>query len=156
MKYCEAYPEEQKKTIFQELVAEKEKTGTERSTHVLVLAVRKAPDKMDIDNKNVAGRLKTPDKTTSTTLFMVTATDSTESMTEKCRTDDASDEEIVSSKFAERAVINGIGKIAKIDKVILQVALKKKNTGSAQSFKLSRSWTPPRTVLRLSVGPIDL
>lgn len=70
------------------------------------------------------------------------------------RTDDGTDESIVFSKFAERSVLNGIGKMTKIDKVSLQVALK--DAYCAQSFTFSRTWTPPRTVLRLTAGPLAL
>lgn len=41
-----------------------------------------------------------------------------------CRVDDEIDESIVSSKFAERVVINEIEKMTKINKVTLQVLLK--------------------------------
>lgn len=40
------------------------------------------------------------------------------------RTDDVSDESIVSQKFAEQAVLNRVGKVKKIENFRLQVALK--------------------------------
>lgn len=70
------------------------------------------------------------------------------------RTDDGSDKSIVSSKFAERAVLNGIGKMTKIDKVSLQLALK--DADRAQLFTFSQTWTPPPTVLRSAAGPLAL
>lgn len=75
-------------------------------------------------------------------------------MTAHGRTDDGSDESIVSPKFAEQALLNGIGKLTKIDQVTLQVALK--DGESAQEFSSSRTWTPPCTVLCLAAGPLAL
>ena len=57
------------------------------------------------------------------------------------RTDDGSYETILSSSFAERAVVNGIGKFTKTDTVKLQVALK--NDDDAKQFTFSKTWTPP-------------
>lgn len=45
-------------------------------------------------------------------------------MTENGGTDDGSDESIVSSDFTECAVLNGIGKFTKIEKVWLQIFLR--------------------------------
>lgn len=70
------------------------------------------------------------------------------------RPDDGSDESIVSSKLAEKAVLNGIGKMSKIPLVKLQVALKEGE--EAKEFSFSRSWTTPRTILQLSSGPLAL
>lgn len=88
---------------------------------------------MDIENNRVSSRLKTTDKTTSATSYMVKVNDSTDLMTAEGRTDGGSDELIFLSKIAEGAVSNGIEKMAKIDKDILQVELKK--TESAQYFE---------------------
>lgn len=70
------------------------------------------------------------------------------------RIDDGSDESIVSPHLAEKAVLNGIGKMAKIKPLSLQVALKEAD--DAQSFTFSGTGTPPRIVLRLSTGPLAL
>lgn len=71
-----------------------------------------------------------------------------------CRTDDGSDKFIVSPKFSERSVLNGIVKMTKINKLTLQVALN--STSEAQCITFSRTWTPPRTVLQLFTGPLAL
>lgn len=84
----------------------------------------------------------------------MTVSDGNELMISKGLTDDGSDESIVSPKFAERVVLNGIGKMTKIDSVKLQVALN--NSSEAQSFTFSRTWTPPRTVLPLYTGTLAL
>lgn len=75
-------------------------------------------------------------------------------MTARGRADDGSDETIVSSSFVERAVLNGIVKMMKVEKVVFQVALK--DGDATQSFSFSRTWTPPRTILRLAAGPLAL
>lgn len=56
--------------------------------------------------------------------FTVSVADGNETITSRGRTDDGSDENFTSSLFAERAVLNGISKMEKFDKVVLQVALK--------------------------------
>lgn len=53
------------------------------------------------------------------------------------RTDDGSNESIVSSKFSERDVLNDIGKMTKMDKVALHMAWK--DADPAQSFMFSRT-----------------
>lgn len=80
--------------------------------------------------------------------------DGTEFIDAVGRADDGSDESIVSRRLAEKAALDGIGKIAKIEPLVLQVALMKGD--KAQTFRFSRTWTPPRTVLRLSTGPLAL
>lgn len=70
------------------------------------------------------------------------------------RADDGSDESIFSAQIAVRPDFNGVGKIGKVKPITLLVALKT-DTGT-QSFTFSRTWTPPRTVLKLSAGPVAL
>lgn len=61
-----------------------------------------------------------------------TTIDVAESMTAIERTDDGSNESIYSPKSADRSVLNGIGKMRKVDKVTLHVALK--NTTKSSVF----------------------
>lgn len=75
-------------------------------------------------------------------------------MTVNGRTDDGSDESIVSLKFEEHTVLKCIGGMTKIDSVTLQVALM--DPSDAQSFTTYRAWKPPRKVLKLYTGTIAL
>lgn len=81
---------------------------------------------------------------------MVTIVDDTSLMNAVGRCYDASDEIIVSSSLAKRAVLDGIGRIKKIAMTTLQVALK--DGAARQLFKFSRTWTCPRTTLNLAAG----
>lgn len=56
--------------------------------------------------------------------------------------------------IVEKAVVNGIGKIAKIDLVKIQVALK--SCDDAKSIQFSHTSTSPLLVLRLPAGPLAL
>lgn len=58
------------------------------------------------------------------------------------------------AQIAERAVLNGVGKIHKINPITVQAALK--TDTKAQSFPFSRTWTPTRIVLKFSTGPFAL
>lgn len=75
-------------------------------------------------------------------------------MTACGHTDDGSEKSIVSPKPAEKAVLNEIGKIIKIDKISLEAALK--NGSSAETFSFSQTCTPPRVVLKLIADPLAL
>lgn len=68
--------------------------------------------------------------------------------------DDGSNDLIVSSHIAEKAVLNGVGKLSIISPVAPQVALK---SGTAtESAKRFRAWTSHRLVLILSAGAFGL
>lgn len=115
---------------------------------------------MEANNKTVRRRegqsqtKSTCSHSATTSSYPVTVTDGAESKTANGRLDDGSDESLVSPKFSKRAVLNGFGKMTKIDKVTLHVALK--NTTEAQSFTFSRTWIPPKTVVQLLTGPLAL
>lgn len=51
-------------------------------------------------------------------------------------------------------MLQGIGRLINIEPISLSVALK--SGDEAQSFRFSRTWTCPRTVLHLSAGPLAL
>lgn len=155
LKDCTQCPEQEKKELLKARAEEKYKTGPARSTRSqTALGSSSTADKNAEEAKKVTGRIQPSSQLLASPSFQVNVMDGTESMTANGRTDDGSDESIVSSRFAEKAVLNGIGKMTKIDKVSLQVALKEDET--AQSFTFSRRWTPPRTVLRLVAGPLAL
>lgn len=54
------------------------------------------------------------------------------------------------SKIAEHAVLNGMGKMTKIDSATLQVVLK--DSTEAEKLKYSLIYAAPQTVLRLATG----
>lgn len=66
----------------------------------------------------------------------VTFMDASESIKGNGRTDNGSDQSIVSSTFPERAVLIGIDKITRNDTMTLQAALK--DSENAHSFMFSR------------------
>ena len=60
------------------------------------------------------------------------------------RCDDGSDESIVSSILAEKAVLKGIGRLRKVKPIQVRVAIK---TGDkAQLFTATRRWEVPRLI----------
>lgn len=146
LKDCTACTEEEKTALFKQLADEKAATGPSKST--------RGQKQRDDPKHPVAGRLQPTIGKTISSSFTVTLCDGNECMAAQGRADDGSDESIVSSTVAEKAVLNGIGKLTKIDPVFLQVALKQGD--NAEKFTFSRTWTPPRTVLQLLVGPLAL
>lgn len=70
------------------------------------------------------------------------------------RSDDVSDEIILSPKISKDAVIEGIGRISNIDPIAIPVALR----GAAEPamFTSSRVWRFPRLVLKFSAGNMVL
>lgn len=71
------------------------------------------------------------------------------------RCDDGSDESIVAPSVAEKAVLKGVGYMETIDKVCLEVALKKEESKPAL-YTFSRAWTVPSTILHLFAGQLAL
>lgn len=69
-------------------------------------------------------------------------------------TDDGANEFIISSQISERTILNVIKKMYKITPASLQAALSM--DAKAEKITVSRSWTPLRTVLELSAGPLAL
>lgn len=84
----------------------------------------------------------------------MTFIDNNKSYSATGRVDGGADESVVLSKIAEHVFLNGVGKMAKIDPVFLQVALK--DSTNAEKFKCSLILTAPRTVLKLGAGPLAL
>lgn len=132
---CRDCPETEKPALRKAHAGEKANTGPSRSTRGQLQKISPTEN----NNKTVQ-RLEGQSQAKSTCVhsvttssYLVTFTDGTESMNANGCTDDGSNKSIVSPRFAERAVLNGMGQMTKMDKVTLQVALK--NTTEAQSFK---------------------
>lgn len=66
------------------------------------------------------------------------------------RCDHGSDETLASKELAEKAIINGTGKLEAILNVSLEVVLTKK--GETAELPSSRAWTLPSTIFQLSPG----
>ena len=152
---CRECPEEEKEKLFKAYADEKAKTGPSRSTR----GQRQKSAEADSDKKQSVRRLDNSSQPNAVnepndTSFPVTITNGTACLTANGRTDDGSDESVVSSTFAESAVLQGIGTMTNIDKVSLQVALK--DSSKAQSFSFSRTWTPPRIIFQLFTGTLAL
>lgn len=146
-----ACPEDGKKEIFKHLVDERATTGPSRSTRSQIHG--RNVGNAEEENK-VAGRMNAMNTSNTHSTVDVIFSDGDESLTAKGPADDGSDESIVSSQVAKRVILHGIGRMSKIPPVRFQVALK---TGEeAETFTFSRAWTLPRTILKLSAGPLAL
>lgn len=150
LKDCTACPDDEKKVLFKALSDANAATGPSKSTRSQMKAA--ASPAMTDTKDLVTGRMT--EKLSRTGSVQVELQDGSETVNARGRADDGSDESIVSSRIAEQAVLNGVGKMAKITPITLQVALK--SGANAETFTFSRSWTPPRLVLKLSAGPLAL
>lgn len=126
-------------------------TGTSRNIRSRIQKV-KFDSKEGSEHKTVFGVATLSSKESSS--LDVEFGDRNESQTATGRTDDCAEESIVSSRIDKQAVLNGIGKMKKISLVTSQVALKE--GFDVTKFTFPRSWTTPRTVLKLSAGPLAL
>lgn len=109
--------------------------------------------KVKKENK-FAGRVYEMNTSTNCSLINVTFSAGMRVSPRKRRAEDGSNDLIVSSQIAELAVLNGIGRVSKIQPVWLQVAII--IGADDEAFTFSRTWTLPRTVLKLSAGPLVL
>lgn len=132
--------------LLKHLANENVATGPSRSTSAHKAAAEQ--------KSGVAGRLQSPQEASLSSSFTVTFTDGDNTLTAEGRSYDGSDESITSAQVAENSFHNGIAKIKEIAPVSLQVVLKKCSDAEASTF--SRSWTPPRTILHLSVVTLEI
>lgn len=128
--------------------AERAKDGPSKSTRA-----QKSEQSKGSESKATTGRLKVPTVHDGPAITIELAED-TSSITCVGRCDDGSDDSLVAPHVAERAVLDGIGKIKKIDPVTVSVALKKDE--EAQQFSFSRTWTVPRIILSLPSGKLAM
>ena len=162
IKDCRDSSRMEKDQLYAALTAAKAKNGSSRSTRS-----RKAADKTSKNTDNgkegtksdgTAGHLTNKGKSVTfnahTPSCSSTVSDGRSSHQTTGRCDGGSDAGIVSIRLAERAALQGIGKINAINPVRLNVALK--SGEEPQSFSFSRSWTSPRTVLPPSSGQLSL
>lgn len=156
MRHCDECLDDEKKDLLRLRAEEKLNPGLFQSTRSKTDAGKPylSTIKDTSFDKIATGRVHQSSNKSSTSAFTVTVMDVSESMTGNGRTDEGSDESIVSSKFAECAILSGIGKITTIDKMSIEVALK--NCKNAQSSTIYRSWTPASALLRLATGPLAL
>lgn len=144
-----------KKILVKEFAEEKARTGPSKSTRAQQAASSAfCSERIKTEVSKVAGCLELWSFSKTSSSFSVTVADGNECMTAEGCTGDGSDKSIVSSKFVERAVFDGIEKMTKMDKSMLQVALR--DADRTQSFTSSRTWTPPRTVPNLAAGSLAL
>lgn len=89
--------------------------------------------------------------------FVVKISNGKKYLTARGRTDDGSDESVVSPKLAKRAVLDGFGRFQRIKPISLQVALK--NDGDSQKFTFYKLglllamynfWPPVRSLWSMS------
>ena len=127
--------------MLEDIAAAKAQNGRHSSTRSKTVSSGVGPSRSETKSSNVVGHM-TKKKTTNRKAFdtpscPVTVSDGRESITATARCDDGSDDSLVSPNLAERAAVQGIGKITATEPVRLNVALK---TGDeAQSFSFSRT-----------------
>lgn len=147
LKDCTACIEEEKKKLFKHHAKLKAATRPSKSARSQKGAhTTRAEDKV-VGSVNVS-------RHAASSSFVVSFHEGEESLTGKGRADDGSDESTVSTRIAECAVLNGIGKMTKIAPISLQVALEAKS--DTEKFVLSRTWTAQRAALKLSAHNLAL
>lgn len=148
VEHCSPCPED-KRTIVRRLAEGKGATGLSRSTG-LHMRNNTNTFKEKVQPK-ISGRFNAVSSLSSTS-SAIFFQDGNELSTVQGRTNEETDEFIISSKVSEQIVINGIGKMKKIKSTNLLVVL---TAGAdAESFTFSRAWNPPWTILKLSAGTI--
>lgn len=147
--------------MLEKLAAEKDNDGPSTSTRLYKSQQggwKQNKDEKEGKTSGNTGRLTscsvTIEGTGDATPCDVTVADVLTSLETIGRSDDGSDDSVVSPKLAEAAVGQGIGRMKKIDPAKLQVALRKEDKPGVFSF--SRTWTAPRVILHLSAGQLAL
>ena len=135
-------PEEEKKRLLDEHLADRPRNGPAANTR---------------SKQSNFGHLAKHEDTNWTdrdTSCTVQLADGSASLMATGRCDDGPDDTIVSPKIAEQAAIECIGKMSRIKPVVLQVALT--DGGKPQTFTMSRTWICPRLILHLAAGKLAL
>lgn len=147
---CRDCPVNSKKTIFENLAAERTKDGPLKSTRAQTLG--KLLGNHATLTVHKMGRLKSNSKSFHNSLpsCSVVISDGLASMTAVTRCDEDSGDSIASSRVAEAAVVKGVVRIYSISPVAVQVALR--NDEADASFGSSQSWVAPRITLQLASG----
>lgn len=140
---CRACPDHEMETLMKQFRGEKIATGPAKNTRPQAERTEAA---VKVGNKAVGHITTVPHQNCSS--FEVASMNNKESYTANRRADDGADESVVPSGIAEHAVFNGIGRMRKIVRARLQVALKDCN--EAQILTWARIWTAPRIVLKLT------
>ena len=154
LKDCKKCPPEEKKKLLAARAAKLAETGPHsglRSAKTNGSSSTQSPDDKYSPKAHTTGRLT---NIHSSPGCLFTLSDNDAEVTCKGRCDDGSDETLISPRIAERAALQGIGKINSIAKVSVQVALKEDS--SAETFTFSRSLSVPRTLMDLSSGQLEL
>lgn len=149
LKDCRDCPQEEKKALFEKRTQDLAKDGPASSTRS-----KAALGNASGPSKPTTGRLTHPVNLASSPSCPIVVSDGLATLRGHGRCDDGSDESISSPQLAQKAVVKGIGKMAAISPVTIQVALKESDTPA--SFTFSRLWTVPRLVLELSAGQMAL
>ena len=142
LKDCNVCPEEEKKRLRDEHFADRPKNGPAANTG---------------SKQGNCGRIvkhKDHNWTDRNTSCTVQLAERSASLIATGRCDDGADDTIVSPKIAQRAAIEGIGRMSRIKPVVLQVALT--DGGKPQTFTMSCTWTCPRVILHLAGGKLAL
>lgn len=152
---CHKSSQAEKEKMFAKLKADKERDAPAFSTRSKKEESNTKPVKSEPRPAGNVGRLADdrdiPDPRPT---CKVAIADGLSSLDITGRCDDGSDDTVASRKVAEAAVIDVIGRIAKINPVELSVALKK--GVDAYKFRFSRAWTVPRTTMHLPSGKLAM
>lgn len=157
---CTDATDAEKSKYLSDITAAKARTGPSNSTRSRMGGNGKTTGSADdIRNKPRTGRMSEKERKVATAdplnpAFTAEVSDGCVSLPAAGRCDDGSDDSLVSPHLAEKAAISGIGKIKGIKPVEIQVDLRKGD--EAQSFRFSRTWTVPRTILQLASGELAL
>lgn len=158
IKNCPKASSEEKSKMLDELRSSKYRDGPSRSTRSQTgrSSASSEASKPQPKSGGTVARMgsKPPQLVTEPPSCSITVSDGISSQETTGRCDDGSDESIVSSRLAEKAVVQGIGRMTAIKTIKLRVALK--NGEDEHSFSFSRSWTCPRTVMHLASGQLAL
>ena len=157
---CTDATDAEKSKYLSEIAAAKARTGPSNSTRSRMGGNAKTTGSTDdIRNKPNTGRMSEKEHKVSTAdplnpAFTADVSDGCVSLSATGKCDGGSNNSLVSPHPAEKAAISEIGKIKGIRPVEIQVALRKGDR--AQSFRFSRIWTVPGTVLQLASGQLAL
>lgn len=148
LKYFRAYPDAEKKQLFEQYARERNIDGSAYNTRSRNPSSVLCESKGKPTTGHVLMRGLSPFPLSPS--YPVLLWDDRASLEATIRCDDTSEGSLASPAFAEAAVIKGIGRITAIQHVTIRLALQQ--SADAHFFRFSRAWGGPRTILQLGSG----
>lgn len=146
---CKSCPDYEKKEFMQKLVDPKDSSGP--AANIRSQSQKTESASTPTVSKSVGRESKLNPNDPST--FEVNLTEGDDAYVAKGHAEESTDESIISLRVVEYAVVNGIERMTNLHPVPMQVSLK--YGSDAEKFTLSRTWTAPLTILKLSAGPLE-